>query len=313
MKNIFTQKRLSSAKVTPFIGLPFLTGRFSDEFGTWRRSSWRNYTLNTLAKVMESSRDSNAVSKKASRSLIAITMILILPVAYADQVTMDIKGKPLYVVMREVHALSGAEIKVPQNLAGDLISRSVREDTWKTALAHLLLGYNYVVAWGNKGLPHQIIVFSRNQNADELMTIQTVRTESSEDLLIYDEPTQFSLPEKYQGFNPSSLSSVSIPVERMKQMAIGEKVSLNLPVGQFEVVHDKQFQYENGDVTWVGYLETAGKDYRVIITMGSNGNLGHGQVVTPQGMYNLDTQEGHTWLVDVNTASLQSSEEIVSN
>lgn len=313
MKNIFAQKLLLFAKVTQFIGLLFLTGRFSCVCGTWwRMSSWRNSTLNTLAKVMESSRDSNAVSRKASGSLITITMILllILPVVHADQVNMDIKGKPLYVVMREVHALSGAEIKVPQNLAGDLISRSVREDTWQTALARLLLGYNYMVAWGNNGLPHQVIVSSRNQNADELMTVQTVRTSSSEDLLIY-EPTPFSLPDKYQGFNPSSLSSVSIPVERMKQMAIGEKVSLSLPAGQFEVVYDKQFQHENGDVTWAGYMETAGKDYRVIITMGSNGNLG--QVVTPQGMYNLDTQEGHTWLVAVDTGSLQSSEEIANN
>ncbi len=90
----------------------------------------------------------------------------------------------------------------------------------------------------------------------------------------------------------------------MKQMALGETVSLTLPSGQFAVVHDKQFTHENGDITWVGYLENAGMAYRVIITLGGEGS--QGQVVTPDGMYNLDFEEGRNWLVDANVAPVNS-------
>ena len=270
-------------------------------WNVWRQGIWREFILNTKTNGVKKTRQSSDASKKAGSFVIA-TMIAMLPVASAEKVTLNITGKPLYGVMREVHALSGAEIKVPPNLADDIITRSVREETWQSALNQLLLGYDYVVAWGNDSVPSKLIVCCRNQNADELMAVQAVRASTSEDLLIY-EPGAFSLPEKYKGLNPRSISSVSIPVERMKQMKIGERVSLSLPSGQFEVIHDKQFQHETGDVTWVGYLETPGEDYRVIITMAGDSNLG--QVVTPEGSYNLDTQEGHTWLVDASAANLQ--------
>jgi hypothetical protein len=225
----------------------------------------------------------------------------------AGTVSMDARSKSLCEVMREIHARSGAEVKVPQNLADDLISRSVRGGSWQAAVGEMLEGYNYSAVWGKDGQPLQLTVYGRNQYADEPAVAAapgTARTDTGEDLLVYDTPT-FDLPQKYQGLNPGAVSPVSLPVERMRQMALGEKVSLTLPCGQFAVVHDKQFQHENGDITWVGYLENAGKAYRVIITLGSEGS--QGQVVTPDGMYNLDVEQGRNWLVDANAAAVPPS------
>lgn len=219
-------------------------------------------------------------------------------------VSMDVAHKTLCQVMGEIKARSGAEIKLPANLAGDTVSRPVQGDNWQAALGHLLAGYNYSAVWGKGGQPLQLTVYGRNQNADEqAVATNAARAAAGEDLLIY-ETAAVELPQKYQSLNPGAVSQVSFPVGRMKQMALGEKVSLNLPCGQFSVVHDKRFQQDNGDVTWVGYLEDAGKAYRVIITMGAAGN--YGQVITPGGMYNLDLEQGRTWLVDASAPAAQS-------
>ncbi len=224
----------------------------------------------------------------------------------AETVSMDARGKALCEVMREIHTRSGAEVNVPQNLAEDVISRSAQGNTWQTVVGHLLEGYNYSAVWGKDGKPLQLTVYGRNQYADEpaiAAAPDAARTTGAdEDLLVYD--TSAARPQKYQGLNPGSVSPVSLPVERMKQMALGETVSLTLPSGQFAVVHDKQFTHENGDITWVGYLENAGMAYRVIITLGGEGS--QGQVVTPDGMYNLDFEEGRNWLVDANVAPVNS-------
>ena len=217
-------------------------------------------------------------------------------------------NRPLGDVMHEIQILSGAEVKIPQDLASDVGLRSVSGDSWQVVVGNLLEGYNYSVVWGKNGLPLQIAVYSRNQNAEEPTTVSVAAQDAnlaspSEDLLIY-ETSSVNIPQKFHGYNPGSVSPVSLPVDRMKEMALGEKVSLTLPCGQFEVVYDKRFQHGNGDLTWVGYLETSGKAFRVIITLGSHGN--QGQMMTPDGAYNLDVEEGRTWLVDASATAMES-------
>jgi len=223
-------------------------------------------------------------------------------------VSVTVSNRPLCDVMREIKTRSGAEVKLPQNLSGDVISRSVQGNSWQSIMGRLLEGYNYSAVWGKNGQPLQLTVYGRNQYA-EVPAVSSApgfqRTVSSDDLLLYD-TSAYALPQKYQGFNPSAVTPVSLPVERMREMPLGEKVSLTLPCGQFEVVHDNRFQHENGDITWVGYVEKGGKAFRVIITMGSQGN--HGQVVTPEGAYNLDVEEGQTWLVDANASADQGDQ-----
>jgi hypothetical protein len=221
-------------------------------------------------------------------------------------VSLDGRRKPLCEVLEEIHARSGADVKLPQNLAGDLISRSVQGGTWQAAVEEMLEGYNYSAVWGKDGQPLRLTVYGRNQYADDEPAVAAAPglARAGEDLLVYDTPT-FDLPQKYQGLNPGAVNPVSLPAERMRQMALGEKVSLTLPCGQFVVVHDKQFRHENGDITWVGYLEDAGASYRVIITLGAEGN--QGQVVTPEGVYNLDTEQGRNWLVDANAGGASPS------
>ncbi len=216
--------------------------------------------------------------------------------AAQETLAIDLRNKPLCDVMREIHIRSGAEVKLPQNLAGDVISRSAQGSTWQIVVEHLLEDYNYRAIWGKGGQPIQLTVYGRHQDAEGLASAPAP---VGEDLLVYG--TSSALPQKFQGLNPSSVNPVSLPAERMKGMQFGEKLSLTLPCGQFSVVYDNRLELENGDFIWEGYLEDSGKSYRVIIAMGSNGNMG--QVLTPDAVYNLDSAEGRTWLVDTGYAS----------
>lgn len=217
-----------------------------------------------------------------------------------EAISIDARHRSLRGVLQEIHVRSGAEVKVSPNLAGDVITRSVQEANWQDALRHLLLGYNYSVVWGKDGGPQQVFIYSRNQYAEDFESGETskdaeAREKYVENLFTY-ESAPSELPQKYRQLKPGSVTPISLPAERMKQMGLGEKVDLNLPIGDYKVVHDNQFKHENGDITWVGYLEEAGKSYRVIITLGKEGT--QGQVATPDGNYNLDFESGRSWLVE---------------
>ena len=219
-------------------------------------------------------------------------------------ISINSKNRPLRDVLQEIRARCSAEVKLPQNLAGDIVLRSIQDSTWQAVVGHLLEDYNYSAVWGQGGRPAQLTVYGRNKNADESsVTVANTTGGAGDDLLVYE--TVANLPQKFHGMNPGSVIPVSIPAERMKNMAIGEKVSLALPCGQFTVVYDKQFQHGNGDSTWVGHIENSGEGYRVIITMGNEGS--RGQVTTPDGTYSLYLEEGRTWLVDANASTNMAS------
>lgn len=235
----------------------------------------------------------------------AIAAVVALSGAHAETVSIDVSKQALDTVLQQLHARSGAEFKVAQAVAGDLISRSVYEDGWRDAVENLLAGYNYETVWAADGQLRQVIVSGRNGSDTPLAESRASGSAAGGEALLYEAVPAF-LPAKYQRLNPGSVMPVSLPLAWMKSMGMGEKISLNLPSGQFDVVHDNLFQHDNGDVTWVGYLESAGTAYRMIVTMGGEGIVG--QVVTPDGVYNLESEGGRTWLLDVNAAGLLAGE-----
>jgi hypothetical protein len=218
-------------------------------------------------------------------------------------VELDVKSRYLGDVLRDVSHSSGTEIVVADSLANDRISSTVSERDWNDAIRSLLVGYNYEAQWNANGMMHRIIVSGRNGNGvgpddDGKSAVY------AGDMLTYQaSPTLF--PEKFHGLNDGSVIPVNLDMPTLLSMKLGDRIGLSLPGGHYQVVHDNRFEHENGDVTWVGYLENEGQGYRVILTRGTDGTLG--QVVTPDGVYNFDLQDGQTWLVDLNASGLQVS------
>lgn len=214
-------------------------------------------------------------------------------------VLVEAKTKTLAGVMSDLRARSGIDFSLAPDLASDPVLPTIRERALQGNLRSLLRGYNYEKVWGADKRLKWLIVSGRNGSANTTEESKPRPAMASRALLDY-EPTPFDLPEKYRTMTEGAVMAVSIPTDQLLGMAIGEKTNLDLPSGQFEVVHDNRFQHENGDVTWVGHLGREGKGYRVIITLGEEGSLG--QVVTPEGIYNIDFEDGRNWLVDLNTA-----------
>ncbi|QSA98559.1 hypothetical protein [Methylococcus sp. EFPC2] len=203
----------------------------------------------------------------------------------------------------EVLTVRNVEFDLAPSLAHDPIVNNITKVSWEGRLDKLLSGYNYGMVLNADGSVSRVIVSGRNGSAEEDLA-PAAKFSSYDDLLVY-QGVPASIPKKYREAAAGSVSEVSLPVDRLQQMKLGEKIALNLPVGAYTLVHDNRFEHENGDVTWVGYLEGAGKGYRVIITSGNEGSLG--QIVTPEGVYNIDLEEGRNWLVDLGAAGLQAN------
>ncbi len=220
--------------------------------------------------------------------------------AEAAPIALDVAGKALADVLKELQARSGVDFDVKPDLADDPVARNIRETGWPNAFAALLAGYNYEAILGADGQLNQVIVSGRNGDGGKIAPHPRPMIRN-EPLLSYRPAS--ALPEKYRGLKAGSVVPIALPLERLKQMKRGESITLDLPTGQYVVVHDNRFNHENGDVTWVGSLAGAGVGYRVMITSGAQGSIG--QIVTPDGVFNIEAEVGREWLIDINASGLR--------
>jgi hypothetical protein len=84
----------------------------------------------------------------------------------------------------------------------------------------------------------------------------------------------------------------------MMNVKEGSTITLDLPIGQYNVAHDRTVKEDDGSKTWVGYLSDEGEGYRVFLSQGASGTMGI--VTTPDGTYNIESFKGVTYLVDTN-------------
>ncbi len=96
---------------------------------------------------------------------------------------------------------------------------------------------------------------------------------------------------------------VNLPMPGLAATQVGEKVTIDLPIGQYTVNHDNLVVHNDGGSTWIGYLENEGKGYRVYLSQGEAGIMGN--VNTPDGAYEIETVDGQGYLVDLERSGLK--------
>lgn len=220
-------------------------------------------------------------------------------VAPAKGIYYPVKDRPIGDVLKDIAARSGIAFRLATNLSQDKITETLRGQSWPEATAMLLEDYNYAVELGNGGVWEKVTIAGKNGDGKERK-----QPSQNEAFLHYVRGESQGLPARYRLFKRGSVFPVNLPLAALKAMKKGKTITLDLPpAGQYSLVHDNRFSHENGEITWVGYLENEGQAYRAMITMGKSGPMGH--LITPDGTYQIETEDGQTYMVDVNASGLQ--------
>ncbi|WP_334181097.1 reprolysin-like metallopeptidase [Methylobacter sp.] len=209
-----------------------------------------------------------------------------------------IRGKSLVDTLAQVAQRSGITFKVNTDLGKDVVSQSIAAENWDIAVRSLLVNYNFT-AIQDKGAIKTVIISGRNNDGADTVTAKTI-TAAADDIIVI-EPRLKTLPEKYKNFPAGSVTAVDLPVNTMMKVKDGSTIALDLPMGQFNVAHDHTVNEDDGSKTWVGHLSDEGEGYRVFLSQGAGGAMGI--VTTPDGTYNIESDNTGTYLVD--TSKLQ--------
>lgn len=211
-----------------------------------------------------------------------------------------VKNKSLLETTNQLSNRTGITFKINPANQADVINQKLAAEDWNTALKQLLHGYNYTLV-SNKGKINTVVITGRNGDGYEAVTASTQEA----NFVVVAPDASKKLPTKYKNFNAGSVMSVNLPMDQLANIAIGDDVTLDLPIGQYKVKHDNSVQHDDNSSTWVGYLDEEGKGYRIYLSQGETGVIGN--VYTPDGAYNIETVDGQTVVVDIDKSGLTTA------
>lgn len=202
--------------------------------------------------------------------------------------------RPLAEVLGQIERDQGIHFNLAAELSKDTVENAGDKTYTATGISQLLKGYNWAGTHDGQGRLLSVSVTGRNGDGQNLAIAKPHR------------PSLFSyrkaagkLPKRYQDYPAGSVFPIDLPVRQLREMSLGERLSLNLPDGEHELIHDTAWNHKNGDKTWVGRTDNVAQSlYRTQITLG-DGNAVDGQIRTPQGLYFLESDDSGQWLIDV--------------
>ena len=219
-------------------------------------------------------------------------------------------------VLRQASDRTGVEFVVAPCLAHDSFLRVVPPVLTAASAAELLDGYNYSTIASDDGRIQRLVVSGRVDTPAVACDRASAsgaegdgfRPSVQGGMLLFNyEPMPARMPERYREMPPGSVSPITLPLDELNRMELGERLTMSLPDGQYDVVLENRFEHDNGDVTWVGYLDGLDSGDRVIVTGGTGGSVG--QVVTPGATYSIEFEAGRSWLVDTSSWEIQAAAE----
>lgn len=209
----------------------------------------------------------------------------------------SIQSQSLSTALAQVSQRTGIVFKITTDIGSDVVSKTLAANDWTTAIKSLLVNYNYTIVT-DRGVIKTVIVTGHTGNGS-MPTQVTASVEPTD----YNAPIIISqkmgdLPSKYNGFPSGAVLPVSFPIKELMELGKGQVAKLDTPLGQFNVAHDSTAQELGGSQTWVGHLNDEGLGYRMMISQGSAGIMGH--ISTPEGTFNIETTNGSMYLVDTS-------------
>jgi hypothetical protein len=228
------------------------------------------------------------------------TRILVAAALLAASVSAAAPPSPtrptLQAALQDLATPAGLTFRIAPEVAQDPVAKRPEGTGWPQQVRDLLRGYNWAGTWSASGELLEVNVTGRNGDGTA-----PPETAPAAGLITY-RPRGKALPARYRDYQPGSVHPVQIDRRRLKAMRPGDKTTARLPDGQHPLVHDQAWNHPNGDQTWAGRLDDVGR-YRALLTLGEDGTL-VGQISTPDGLYQLESDASGDWLVDINASGL---------
>jgi hypothetical protein len=209
-----------------------------------------------------------------------------------------IHGQMLADTLTQIAQRSGITFKVNADLSQDIVTQSVAADSWDAAIKALLVDYNYTTIQEGKQITKVIITDHKNASQSNISHSSIAKTAAMDNVIVLDRQMK-TLPGKYQSMPAGTVTPINLPVSAIMAVKDNSTVSLNLPMGQFNLAHDNTVDAGNGNQVWVGHLADEGEGYRVYLSQGAAGTMG--MLTTPDGSYNIEPgNNGGVYLIDTN-------------
>ena len=242
------------------------------------------------------------MNKKILLSLPGVALINFA--AAVDTAVIAEKSAPLWAGRQMTQQQTGATVLIPACLAQNVVFSAIPAAPTPATLAELLGGYNFAAVWDANRKLISVLVSGRVGRSrpacsgdDHTVGKQpTHPVDQATEQLLHYEAMPLQIPARYREMPAGTVNPVSLPIEELNRMELGERLELSLPAGQFGFILENRFEHASGDVTWVGYLEGTDSSDRVLITGGSAGTVG--QVITPEVTYSIEFEMERSWLVE---------------
>ncbi len=210
-----------------------------------------------------------------------------------------VKNQTLSDVTRTISAKTGIHFKFNAAVQGDLINQKILATDWKDALDQLLQGYNYSTVQERDEIK-TVFITGYKRGIKPGVNAETPDTASSDLGLDAEELPSDGSPE--QLFDNRVTLDIEIPIDQLAELAEGGDMSIDLPVGAFSFKQEDMVSAEDGTLSWIGTMEGESSFYRVYIAKTPQGDV-VGNVYTPDGAYNIETQDGQTVMVEIDLIS----------
>jgi hypothetical protein len=208
-----------------------------------------------------------------------------------------VQNQSLKDTLAQVSQRSGIVFKIDTELGKDVVRQSIAAKDWISAVKSLLSEYNYMLVTEGKSIKTVIVTGHAGSGSSASHVLASAEPAEFQDLIMLA-PTTKPLPKAYKDFPAGSVMAVNIPVKAIMELGKGKAARFDLPIGQFNVAHDNTVNEADGSRTWVGHLADEGQGYRVFMSEGAGGTMGH--ITTPEGTFNLESSGGSMYLVDTS-------------
>jgi hypothetical protein len=208
-----------------------------------------------------------------------------------------VEKQSLKTALSQVAQRSGIAFKINTDLGKDVVTKTLAAKDWSSAVKALLVGYNYTAVTSG-GVIKTVIVSGRTDTGIvSAPVIATVEPATVGDTIVIAQ-TMKELPAQYNRYPAGAVLPISFPVNELMKLGKGEVASLDTPLGQFNVAHDSTATGTDGSNIWVGHLANEGNGYRMMISQGPAGIMGH--VITPEGTFSIESSHGSMYMVDTS-------------